>query len=477
MKIGIIQNAPRTGDFSNNLRHIVQGYRTCLDHGAEIVVASAHALCGPGLFDLAARDSFQQQMQLALQTLSRELGAAPLILGAYSTQADEDEEELVTIPPHLTPYLLENDVVEELENGEILEWEGKQLLITTDDTPLLPGTDDFDIIIHTAASPWYAAQISQEAQKRKDESLNNETFVVYAAGVGTAESHLYGGGSGVYSPQGKTLLRLPWFEVDSRVVNLSPPHREADIPHESEPGILAKALQQGIRDTVRQFGYGGVCLSMDFPHSTLLAALATDALGSANVEGVTFCGAEESAKELGISCKQFSATQLIRHASELLEGEDETALQARIEASLLSTYSESRGLLLLSPLSRRDIMLGQFSLYGESCGLLAPLGNLYEMDLHMLSTEYKERHGRLFGTLAEPHEPAKDLIIHALADCNVSVGRLIRENNFGLEENDVRYVQRRIIASALKRTQIPCSLQVSAPEEQLTIPTAHRLND
>lgn len=475
MKLGIIQNAPRTGDLSNNLRHIVQGYRTCQDHGAELVVASAHALCGPHLLDIAARDSFQQQMQLALQTLSRELGNAPLILGAYNTLDDEDEKNIAT--PQLTPYLLENDVVEELENGEIVEWEGKKLYITTNDAPIQPGLDNFDIIIHTASAPWYASQIQQEAAMRTTEALNNESFVVVAGGIGTAECQLYGGGSGVYSPLGKTLLRLPWFDADSRVVNLAPPFREAESPHESEASILARALQQGIRDTVRQYGYGGVCLSLDFPHSTLLAALAIDALGSANVMGITFNKNEETAKILGISCKQIAAAQLIQQANELLEDADKPTLDARIQASLLSTYSESRGLLLLSPLSRRDFMLGQFTLYGESCSMLAPLGNLYEIDLHMLSTEYKERHAQLFGTLAEPQEPEKDLIIHALADCNVSAGRFIRENNFGLEENAIRQIQRRIIASALKRSQIPYCLQVSAPEEQLHIPTAHRLND
>ena len=144
---------------------------------------------------------------------------------------------------------------------------------------------------------------------------------------------------------------------------------------------------------------------------------------------------------------------------------------------MLSTHSESRGLLLLCPLSRRDIMLGHYTLYGESCGMLAPLGHLYEMDLHMLQQEYKERHSDLFGTLAEPQAPEKDIIIHALADCNVSAGRFIRENNFGLEENEIRQVQRRLISSALKRSQLPFTLQVSAPEEQLHIPSAHRLND
>mgnify|MGYP003290563751 FL=1 len=43
-KIGLIQTAPLPGDFSNNLRAIVQGYRECLDHGAEVVIAPAASL-------------------------------------------------------------------------------------------------------------------------------------------------------------------------------------------------------------------------------------------------------------------------------------------------------------------------------------------------------------------------------------------------------------------------------------------------
>ena len=66
-KIGIIQNAPLPGDFSNNLRAIVQGYRECLDHGADIVVAPAAALCGLEPQSLATRSSFLAQTQAAAE--------------------------------------------------------------------------------------------------------------------------------------------------------------------------------------------------------------------------------------------------------------------------------------------------------------------------------------------------------------------------------------------------------------------------
>ena len=84
IKIGIIQNAPLTADFSNNLRQIVQGYRECLDHGAELIVASAYALSGANPADLARRESFQRQLRAALDCLSQELGSVPLLLGAYT---------------------------------------------------------------------------------------------------------------------------------------------------------------------------------------------------------------------------------------------------------------------------------------------------------------------------------------------------------------------------------------------------------
>ena len=90
-RIGIIQNAPLPGDFSNNLRALVQGYRDCIDHGAELVIAPADALCGLDPQDLAERPSFEEQTQRALDALSAELGAAPLILGAYMRFIADDE--------------------------------------------------------------------------------------------------------------------------------------------------------------------------------------------------------------------------------------------------------------------------------------------------------------------------------------------------------------------------------------------------
>ena len=41
----------------------------------------------------------------------------------------------------------------------------------------------------------------------------------------------------------------------------------------------------------------------------------------------------------------------------------------------------------------------------------------------------------------------------------------------------MRLIQRKLMASALKRTQLPIVLHVDAPVEQLSFPLTNRLND
>ena len=99
------------------------------------------------------------------------------------------------------------------------------------------------------------------------------------------------------------------------------------------------------------------------------------------------------------------------------------------------------------------------------------------MDVYLLSKRFAEQHADLFGTLAEPAHPEQDRIIHELADRNVSAGELLSRHELLFRENDVRLLQRRLIASELKRTQLPLVLHVDAPEEQLRFPVTHRMND
>ncbi len=490
LKIGIIQNTPLTADLSNNLRQIVQGYRECLDHGASLVVASSCALCGANPGALLQRNSFIRQIQAALKALSMEIGEVPLLLAAYTPgfqNDDEDEPEgpyvddgISEIGPEygqieLIPHLLEKGQVTELTDCDLFELNGVNIYTDVQDAAALPVDSELDLIIHMPTLPWHATGAPEEEDLRQWEAQTNNVPVISVYPVCTADGTIYAGGSAAYSANGTTLARLPFFESANKVINLSGKTRAKALPVPSE--LLFLAIERGIRDTVKTNGYSGVCLNLDQPNADVLAAICTEALGRSNVVGITTTGQDHIATALNITCHKPNTSALLTAADDILCDANADAFRTRLINTLCYSIAENHGLMYLSSLSRRDFMLGDFTLYGESCGLLAPLGNLYEMDLHLLRNYLSESYTSLFGPIKSPEIPETDSIIHELADRNIGASDLLNEHTSLFRENEVRIIQRKIIASALKRTQMPMVLHVDRPQERVTPPVSHRLND
>lgn len=488
-KIGLIQTSALPGDFTANLRAIVQGYRECIDHGAEIVIAPAEALCGLEPRDLSKRASFLTQMRRAFDALSHELGEAPLLTCGYASaineedlwdgllgeEADDPERPDETIC--IVPFLVEKDTVSELDDGEVNFIDEHTVFVAIGEDAMIPDAEPADLMVHFSTGPWHTNAAAGDEEEHTWEARTNGSPVVNMRTFGVAGSSLYGGGSTVCDKRGKLVMRLPFFRSAAMVVDMRRPKPVVAPP--SPESLMRDAIELGIRDTVRHHGYGGVCVPMDHANSTLLAAMAVSALGSANVCGVTFCGNTAAAKALGIDCHTWDSTALVSAATEVSGiGEELTdTLQARLHAALMQSYADSRGMLLLSPVDRHASLLGNFTLYGDSCGALAPLGNLYLVDIFLLSRSFSEEHAELFGTLTEPADTMHDRILHELADLNISAGDLLAKQGILFKENDVRFLQRRIAASALRRALLPPVLHVDPISERIHIPTNQRLND
>lgn len=474
-RTGIIQNAPLTADFPNNLRRIVQGYRECLDHGAELVLAPATALCGPEPLGLVNRQSFLRQTQAALHALSLELGEVPLILGAYTDVSDTDNDEEAADAPEaeLVPYLLSNNEVSELGEDEVLELGNTRVLVDINNT-YTETTEEADLLIHLRTDPWYAGAPTADEEEGIWEAGLMDTVVISVRHTGCTGGNIYAGGSAAYSPNGHTLARLPLFESCNKVLKLGASTRARALPTEAEQ--LCAAIECGIRDTVRHNGYNGVCINAAAPNADLLAALCCEAIGRSHV---TLLSASDNEKPLplpGVRSHKLDLAPLLQQAEALVPAAAD-ALRARLTAAAYFSYAEAAGHMYLSTLNRRELLLGEFSLYGESCGHFAPLGNLYEMDLYMLKTHLREKYAELFGTLSEPQQPATDRILHELADRNISATELLEERVCPFSEDEVRRVQRKLIAAALKNTQCPTVLHADRLTERVSLPACHRMND
>ncbi len=264
MKIGIIQTSPVTGDFSVNLRAIVQGYRECLDRGAELIVASALSLCGHQPMDLAARRSFIMQAEAALNALSQEVSSVPLILGATrefdpeEVEGEDDDDAWVEDEPNegssgrtmigVSSFLLEQVTVTLIEEDTVHLDNGMRVHVECSSELSLPVEEDFNILVKLPLAPWFRGELEASEEDRAWEAGQFDSTVICVRAVGSQEGEVYAGGSTVHSPDGVLRGRLPLFAAKNMVMDTEKARPVASLPEPMEQ--VRQALVSGIREHV-----------------------------------------------------------------------------------------------------------------------------------------------------------------------------------------------------------------------------------
>jgi len=144
----------------------------------------------------------------------------------------------------------------------------------------------------------------------------------------------------------------------------------------------------------------GVSGGMD---SALVATLAQMALGAKNVHFLLMPSdysspdsqrlGEELAKNLGCSFDVFSiqslfAKYILTLDSVLMRIEGTVTaenLQARIRGNLLMAYANYYRMLVLATGNKSEAMVGYCTLYGDTVGALAPIGELYKTEVYEMA--------------------------------------------------------------------------------------------
>ena len=160
--------------------------------------------------------------------------------------------------------------------------------------------------------------------------------------------------------------------------------------------------------------------------SALVAALATEALGKENVLGIlmpsrfstdhSVTDAVDLARNLGISHETLpikrNIRQLYHHTTPCLQGcpfnVAEENLQARIRGSLVMAISNKFGHILLNTSNKSEAAVGYGTLYGDLCGSLSVLGDVYKTDVYKLS-RYMNRNGELIPENTITKAPSAEL--------------------------------------------------------------------
>jgi NAD+ synthase (glutamine-hydrolysing) len=293
-----------------------------------------------------------------------------------------------------------------------------------------------EVILNINSSPYYAGKRHFREEMLATRAADNGVIVAYLNLVGGQDEVVHDGGSMVFDAQGELIARAKQFEEDMLVVDLDtasvfrsrlhdPRRRQErsqvnadDVPlyvissqpkptpamaHSSEPLVLGRpqrieptmdrldeiyaALVLGTGDYIRKTGFKKALISLSGGiDSSLVAAIAVDALGAENVLGIaqpsgyssegSVSDARELAENLGIEFLVIPIEEMFRTSLKMLIpaiGEEDPGLagenlQARIRGNIIMSISNKLGHIVLTTGNKSEMAVGYCTLYGDMAG-------------------------------------------------------------------------------------------------------------
>ena len=178
---------------------------------------------------------------------------------------------------------------------------------------------------------------------------------------------------------------------------------------------LVHALACGISGYVRKTGHESVVLGLSGGlDSALVATLAAIALGPEAVHGICMpsryssSGSLDDARdlaarlgmvhlhEIGIEPIHEALRQSLQPALGEVAGVTDENLQARARGVLVMGLANAQGLLPLATGNKSELAVGYSTLYGDMCGALLPLGDVFKSKCYELAVHIN-RHPQRFG--------------------------------------------------------------------------------
>jgi NAD+ synthase (glutamine-hydrolysing) len=451
MKIGLAQLNPTIGDLAGNAQQILLAAQSALAQGVDVLLTPELSLCGYPPRDLLLNPSFITAIARTLDQLAQDLPPQlTVLIGAALTNPQSEQHGgkplsncvvLVhqgkirqTFYKRLLPtydvfdedryfepgsqanvfglskqgrWLEPTDsqnagikvgvtICEDIWNDE--QFWGKRSYAINPLTAL--AEQDVDLIVNLSASPYRSGKQYLRQAMLKHAASQYDRPIVYVNQVGGNDDLIFDGNSVALNRKGKVCCRAHAFDPDLVIVDFDPstgdivPTVQRHKPS-CEAAELWTALVLGVRDYARKCGFKQAVIGLSGGiDSTLVAAIATQALGSANVLGVLMPSPYSSdhsiqdalalAETLGIQTHTLPIGALMQNYDHVLSDVfvgttadvTEENLQSRIRGNLLMAIANKFGHLLLSTGNKSEMAVGYCTLYGDMNGGLAAIADV-----------------------------------------------------------------------------------------------------
>jgi NAD+ synthase (glutamine-hydrolysing) len=271
-----------------------------------------------------------------------------------------------------------------------------------------------DVLIAINASPFNKGKIKLRCDMVSHRAKLAKTPIVFVNLIGGNDGIIFDGASLIADEEGDIILQAPAFEefIESVELDVRKPDARGITGDEIES--IRQALVLGIRDYARKNRFTKAVLGLSGGvDSTLVAALASEALGAENVlcvmmpspfssEG-SIKDSEELVRNLGcesriepISSAFETLLAQLKFAKPTKGGENLAAenMQSRLRGLILMAISNAEGRLVLATGNKSELAVGYCTLYGDTNGGLAVLGDLLKTEVWEVCRQINKSAGR-----------------------------------------------------------------------------------
>jgi NAD+ synthase (glutamine-hydrolysing) len=473
MRVGIAQINPTVGDLSGNTAKIVASIDKAKSLGVDLLTLPELAITGYPPEDLLLKPQFIKRNRDSLNMIIEHSSEIAVIVGFVDSDGDTYNAAAVIYDKRLAGvyhkiYLPNYGVFDENryfqagDNYSVFTVFGVGVGITICEDmwyeagpALVQAYAGAKVLINISASPYHAGKGLSRERMLATRASDSLAIVVHNNLVGGQDELVFDGNSLIVSEKGEIIARGNQFEEDFVAADLNvesvlssqlrdPRRRKqtqwveerlrkaatieisSEQPEVAKPSLpsrnverlddlteIYEALVLGVRDYVRKNGFEKVVIGLSGGvDSSLVAAVATDAVSAHNVIGVSMpsrysspgskSDAEALAKNLGI---RFMTVPIEKAYSAYLEtmaepfqsvqpDVTEENIQARIRGNILFALSNKFGWLVLACSNKSETATGYTTLYGDMAGGFIPLKDVPKTLVLELARYKNRREGR-----------------------------------------------------------------------------------
>ena len=466
MRVAACQLNTVVGDLEGNTARVLAGLERAEQAGADVALFPELAITGYPPEDLLLKPGFIRDNLAALDRIAARTGRCAAVVGFVDKDRDLRNAAAVCangeIHGRYHKRLLPNYAVFDEQRYfaagtsplALYEIAGVRMGLSICEDAWSPSgpiaehaAGGAELVLNINASPYYAGRLAERERMLGTRAADASCVLVYVNQVGGQDELVFDGASMVVDSDGRVVARASQFVEDLLVVDidvqavfrkrlLDPRGRASAVtlpvvaltsssgapPARIEPrletpldpvGEVYAALVAGTRDYVDKNGATEVWIGLSGGiDSSLVTAIAVDALGTDRVHGVSMpsryssegslSDAKQLAAVLGIDYRvipiESAHAAFLQMLAESFTGmaEDltEENLQSRIRGvTLMALSNKHRGSIVLTTGNKSELAVGYSTLYGDTAGGFAVIKDVRKTLVYDLCRWRNERDG------------------------------------------------------------------------------------